>query len=274
MNENIRALFLNEGIACVSHLPFSLCRVTRPYLYEKKGLVPGTVFTFLMPYYLGEPENFSAYAMGRDYHLFVRELEGRILPKFKALYPEYEFLMFADHSPIDERHAAVLSGLGVFGKNGLVLNEYYGSYHFIGEILTNAPAKAFGRFTLFPLSSCLDCGACQRACPTGILRGEGEECLSAITQKKGTLTEEEKALMKRENTAWGCDACQRVCPYNKNALESGTIYTSIPFFKEKLIERFDSAALAALDEEAFSERAFSWRGRAVAERNAKILEEH
>jgi len=272
MNEDIRALFLNEGIACVSHLPFSLCRVTRPYLYEKKGLAPQSVLVFLIPYYAGEPENFSAYATGRDYHLFVRELEGRILPKFKALYPEYEFLMFTDHSPIDERHAAVLSGLGVFGKNGLVLNERYGSYHFIGEILTDAPAELFGAYTLFPLGSCIDCGACRAACPTGTLRGEGEDCLSAVTQKKGELSEEEKALMRKENTAWGCDACQRVCPYNVRAKEVGSIFSPIPFFNEGLIKRFDSAMLSALDEKAFAQRAFSWRGREVAERNAKILE--
>ena len=273
MNESMQNLFKDEGIKCLSHLPFSLCRVTRPYLYEKKGLVPQSVLVFLIPYYAGEPENFSAYAMGKDYHLFARELEERILPKIKALYPEYDFLMFADHSPLDERHAAVLGGLGVFGKNGLVLNEYYGSYHFIGEILTDAPTKAFGRFTLFPLASCLNCGACEEACPTEILRGEGKECLSAITQKKGELSEAEKALMKKENTAWGCDACQRVCPYNVRAKEVGSIFSPIPFFNEGLFKRFDSAMLSALDEKAFAQRAFSWRGREVAERNAKILEE-
>ena len=272
MKEELRRVFFCEGIECLSLLPFSACRVTRPYLYEKKGMLPKSVLLFLMPYYSGEPENLSAYAMGRDYHLFVRELEERLLPKLKALYPKYGFLTFADHSPIDERHAAVIGGLGIFGKNGLILNEKYGTYFFIGEILTDAPTEALGEYTLSPIRACADCGACKAACPTGILRGEGEECLSAITQKKGELSENDLALMKKENTAWGCDACQRVCPYNKAALESGSIYTPIPFFKEGLIRRFDSATLAALDETAFSERAFSWRGRAVAERNAKIFD--
>ena len=79
--------------------------------------------------------------------------------------------------------------------------------------------------------------------------------------------------MKEENTAWGCDACQRVCPYNVRAKEAGSIFSPIPFFKEKLIKRFDSEMLSSLDGDAFAERAFSWRGREVAERNAKILEE-
>ncbi len=273
MNEDIRALFCAEGIDAVSLLPFSLCRVTRSYLYEKKGMQPLSVIVFLIPYYAGEPENFSAYAMGRDYHLFVKESEGRLLPKIKGLFPKYNFLMFADHSPIDERHAAVLGGLGVFGKNGLILSEKYGSYQFIGEILTDAPTELLGDYSIFSMRSCEGCGACLSACPTGVLRGEGDNCLSAITQKKGELTESEKALLRRENTAWGCDACQRVCPYNIRAKAAGTLFSPIPFFKKDLISRFDSEMLSSLSDEAFATRAFSWRGREVAERNARILEE-
>ena len=273
MNESISLLFGEEKIDSFALLPFSACRVTRPYLYEKEGLVPQSAILFLMPYYTLTPENFSAYAAPRDYHLYIKALGKRLLARLEALYPKHRFFIFADHSPIDERHAAVLGGLGVFGKNGLLLSEKYGSYQFIGEILSDAPPSLLGEVTLFPLRSCLDCGACRRACPTGILGGSGTECLSAITQKKGELSEEEKALMRRENTAWGCDACQSVCPYNLRAKEAGTLITPIPFFKEKLIARFDSEMLAALDESAFAERAFSWRGRAVAQRNAKILEE-
>ena len=44
---------------------------------------------------------------------------------------------------------------------------------------------------------CEHCGACKRACPTGILRGEGVDCLSAITQKKGTLEDSEKEELIR-----------------------------------------------------------------------------
>lgn len=273
MNADIRALFEDEGIACLSLLPFSLCRTTKPYLYERASLSVHSVIVFLIPYFTVEPDNFSAYAASRDYHLFVKELEGRILPKLKALYPKNAFLMFADHSPIDERHAAVLGGLGVFGKNGLLLSERYGSYQFIGEILTDVPTDALGKYKVFSISSCEACGACLSACPTGILRGEGCDCLSAITQKKGTLSDEEMLLMQKENTAWGCDACQRVCPYNLRAKAAGTIETPIPFFKESIIKRFDSKMLSSLDEDAFSKRAFSWRGRAVAERNARILED-
>ena len=273
MIEQAMALFKAEHIDRTAHLPFALCRATKEELLLREDITPRTVILFLMPYYVDTPDNFSAYAAAEDYHYFVKELSARLLPALEALFPTYRFLCFTDHSPIDERHAAVLSGLGVFGKNGLLLTKEYSSFQFIGEIVTDLPPEALGEYRVFPFLSCEDCGACKRACPTGILRGEGEDCLSAITQKKGELSAEEKALMRAHRTAWGCDVCQNVCPYTLRAKASGSIYTDIPFFKENRITHFSGEMLSSLDKQAFARRAFGWRGRRVAERNAKILED-
>ena len=272
MKKSLKALFEEEHITHAALLPFSLCRVTHARLYERASLVAQSVIVFLIPYFVDTPDNFSAYAASEDYHLYVKELSARLLPRMEELFPGHRFLCYADHSPIDERHAAVIGGLGVYGRNGLLLSEEYGTYQFIGEILTDAPCEALGKESVFPVRGCEDCGACLRACPTGILRGKGEECLSAITQKKGKLTDEEQMLMRTENTAWGCDACQRVCPYTRRAEACGTIITPIPFFHRARITHFSAEILASLDDEAFARRAFSWRGRAVAERNARVLE--
>ena len=152
-----------------------------------------------------------------------------------------------------------------------MLSKQYGSYQFIGEILSDLPTEELGASDATLPSPCIGCDACLHACPTGALRGEGE-CLSAITQKKGVLSEEEKALLRRVGTVWGCDECQKVCPYTKEALFRKTAVTEIPFFREELILRLDRKTLDAMSDDAFRTRAFAWRGRAVPERNVRIFE--
>ena len=273
VTEQIKKAFSAEGIDKIALLPFSECCVTNPHLYEKRGFLPKSVLVFLIPYYTKAPDNFSAYAAAEDYHYYAKALYERMEGALRRLYPEGDFLGFADHSPIDERDAAIKGGLGVFGKNRLLISKEYGTYQFIGEFLSTLPPEAFGEVSVSPFTLCIGCGACQSACPTGVLRGESDACLSAITQKKGELTEEEKALMRNVGTAWGCDECQRVCPYTKEALRLGTALSQIPFFKENLILHLDTKAVEEMPDEAFSRRAFAWRGRKTVLRNTRILEE-
>ena len=115
-------------------------------------------------------------------------------------------------------------------------------------------------------SSPSHCGACKRACPAGILRGEGEDCLSAITQKKGELSDSEISLMIKFNTAWGCDLCQISCPHNKNPEK-----TPLEFFYRDRIDHLTRPLLDAMSKDEFKSRAFAWRGRKTVERNLDIL---
>lgn len=273
INEKIQKIFGDEHIAKVATLPFSECRVTNARLYEKRGFLPQSILVFLIPYYSVTPDNFSAYAAAEDYHFYANGLFARLQEKLKRLFPQGDFLGFADHSPIDERAAAVRAGLGVYGKNRLFISGEYGTYQFIGEILSTLSADALGEVSLSPFTSCIGCNACLAACPTGILRGESNECLSAITQKKGALNEEEKELMREFHTAWGCDECQKVCPYVKEAMHLGTLQTEIPFFKENLITHLSTEAIEGMSDEEFSRRAFAWRGRETVLRNTRVLEE-
>ncbi len=262
-----KKLFLSEGIEYAAALPISSVSLTREYLLTRiEGFAPRAVILFLVPYYAGDTENLSLYAASEDYHLYMRGLIGRMTTKLYKEYPEHQFHGFADHSPIDERMAAVRANLGIFGKNGLLLNPTYGSYVFLGEIFTDLSADALGSWEEVPLRSCEDCGACRRACPTGILRGEGEDCLSAVTQKKGELTDREIAWMRSVNSVWGCDLCQSACPYNQNARQ-----TPIPFFHQNRTPHLTLALLDAMDDEAFSRRAYAWRGRETVRRNLLLL---
>ena len=256
-------------IDCFAALPLSACKVTKPYLLERAGITEGSVLLLAVPYFTpacADPErNLSAYAVGRNYHAFFDALFEELLPLLKARYPEHRFAAFADHSPIAEIEAAARAGLGVIGKNGLLLTERYSSYVFLGELLTDALLP----YTLVQPRSCEDCGLCQSACPMSRIG----TCLSALTQKKGELDGEEIAALRRWGSCWGCDLCQEVCPHTLRALQSGTIYTPIPYFHESNIPKLTLDVLDAMEEDEFLQRAYSWRKRETIRRNLLLLQE-
>ena len=271
MPQNLLARLLEEEkIDCYAVIPFDACRITKKHLLERSLLSPQTAILFLVPYYAGETENLSRYASARDYHLYMRDLFARLIPAL-AEKTGYRFLGFADHSPIDERHAAALAGLGTLGENGLLINRKYGSFVFIGELLSDAPPSLLGAKEPSTPLRCSSCGACKKFCPSGCLRGEDAPCLSAVTQKKGELTAEEIALLRQGGSVWGCDVCQEICPHNQGIIREKQ-HTPIPFFKENRIGRLTRNMLDAMDDETFASRAFSFRGRAPLERNLTLLD--
>ncbi len=230
-----------------------------------KGRLPEnakSVIVACFPYLLNDSEylnrNVSKYAVVTDYHeVAVSRLETAI-SQLKKIYPDSEFAAFADNSPIPEVTAACYAGLGVRGDNTLLITEKYGSYVFIGEIVTTAEFKAADA----ELISCLKCGKCKKSCPSGAIGKNGFDksiCLSEITQKKGLLTEKEEQLMKDCGCVWGCDICQDICPMNKNAAVTE-------------IEEFLSSPKAQiLSGGDLSGRAYEWRGRKVIERNINLF---
>ena len=222
-----------------------------------------SVITVLFPYNLGEEiykdRNISRYSVPPDYHKICMEYLEKMSARFKEKYPGEEFVCFCDNSPIREVRAAVLCGLGTVGKNGLLINDKYGSYVFIGEIVTTAKLKGSNK----QVTTCINCGRCASACPTGCISQKENKnfaCLSSLTQKKGELNSKTAFLMKKSGIIWGCDICQEVCPMNK-----GVSLTDIPEFKVNLVFRVS-------DDTALDGRAFGWRGKGVIKRNLDAIE--
>ena len=258
----IQTFLAKEGIDLSAPVLLRDCRVTRSYLLSREGITDGTVIVLAVPYMsCDEPSrNLSAYAVPRDYHFYFRDLFARVLPLLREHFPTHRFAGFADHSPIDEIHAALTAGLGVMGDNGLLLTESYSSYVFLGEIITDATLPTA---PVRP-AACIRCGACLKACPVGLNKSK---CFSALTQKKGELTEEETHALDSHPLVWGCDICQEVCPYTISAKKRGTIYHTPSFFREQRIPTLTLDTLDNMDDEAFANRAYAWRGRNIIRRN-------
>lgn len=219
-----------------------------------------TVLTVLFPYLLEEKyytdDRLSRYAFPADYHAICGDMLEKICRDLTAVYPENRFVFFVDSSPIPEVQTACLSGLGVKGKNGLLIHKDYGSWVFIGEIVTDLAVEC----TSVNVRTCIGCNACLKACPTGALTENGHDvnrCLSHISQKK-KLTAEDEILLKKYDCLWGCDRCQTACPMNAKA-------------KTTPLARFRDTA-SALTEETDPPRAYAWRKNAVY-RNLELLEE-
>lgn len=268
MLEYIKSELAQFNIELISSLSLDECEITRPYLLEKNGIKSGSVVIFAVPYFTNsqdEQSNISAYAVSHDYHLFFATLFDKIIKNLKDKYPDNRFLGFTDHSPINEIKAAARAGIGVIGKNHLLITKQYSSFIFIGEIITDALLPSNAQ----KIEYCIDCGACENACPINM---KIEKCLSSVTQKKNSLTEDEIVLIKKHECAWGCDICQKACPYTKKAINEGTIYTSIDFFNENRTPYLTSEMINDMSEEEFKKRAYSWRGKKTISRNLEIIE--
>ena len=262
MLNTIRALLAEKEIDLFAPVLLRDCRIIRPYLLTREKIEDGTAIVLAVPYLSNEntDRNVSAYAVPRDYHLYFRALFAELLPLLRERFPDFHFAGFADHSPIDEVHAALTAGLGVIGDHGLLLTKPYSSYVFLAEIITDAilPTESPA------VGECLHCGACRRACPVQL---DKSRCLSALTQKKGALSEEEARLLDNHPLVWGCDTCQDACPYTAEAKKQGTLFRAPAFFREQRIPALTLDILDHMSDDDFTDRAYSWRGREVIRRN-------
>ncbi len=250
--------------------PFGFCDIAagQPYLdCRARSRIPEgarSIIVLAFPYYSGEhpKKNISRYAMIPDYHLVAGEYLRRICEKLRETYPEQQFEAFVDNSPLREVACGQAAGLGVIGENGLLINPTYGSYLFLGEIVTDldlTPSVPMGK-------DCLHCGACRRACPRGALQANGSVelslCRSHISQKKGELSQEEQEQLLQGRLIWGCDICNDVCPMNQNAALS-----PIPEFLDSVVPWLDEEQILAL----LDSRAYNYRGKKTILRNYSLL---
>ena len=222
----------------------------------------------LFPYFTGFNEgNLSLYARSIDYHLLIKNKLSMVCEFIRSLSSQADCEIFADIGAEVDRQLAFNAGLGFYGKNGMLINDDFGSWFFIGYILCSLPLQPDS-----PLEKqCMGCNKCIESCAGGALdKGfDISRCASHISQKKGDLTESEIAILKKSGLIFGCDVCQRVCPHNN--------ITPKPMkeFTEDLIHSVSLEDIENLSNKEFmrkyKNRAFSWRGKNVVLRNLHIL---
>lgn len=258
--EQIQQIFSGFGVEPVGFAPFSVVRLADKHPPAENIK---TVIMAAFPYRSAEPyqkTNLCLYARLPDYHQVIQALLTPVIAELQSRFPEAVFFPFADNSPVREVMAAAITGLGCIGKNGLLITPKYGSYVFLGGVMTDMVLDC----EVKPPASCEDCGLCISACPTAALSERGlnpARCLSAITQKKGELTEEEQQAIWASGMVWGCDACQLACPMNRDALS-----TPLRVFTLDIRPTLSETDL----EGDLSDRAFIWRGTEVLRRNLAL----
>jgi epoxyqueuosine reductase len=159
----------------------------------------------------------TAFAQYDDYHPFIKKLLRQLADFITSMTcPCMQFKICVDSSPLLERALAVRAGLGIIGKNRMLVNPRLGPQIFLGEIITNIELEPDK-----PLEdSCPDCDKCVAACPTGALKPDGSfdatKCISYLTIEANTDVPADLAP-KIGNHLFGCAECLLACPYQQKA---------------------------------------------------------
>ncbi len=212
----------------------------------------------------------SMSSWGTDYHRVLNGKMKSLVEKISEVV-DFEYKYFVDTGPLVDRELAVKAGLGYYGKNCSVINPSFGSFIFLGYILTNLDLEPDSRLE----EDCGDCDLCIRACPTKALEGSyrlnPKKCISYLTQTKGETPPD--LIKKMGIKLYGCDICQLVCPKNK-----GVKYSSheefIPTDTKGYLDLLDLLTISNKDfKKKYGNMAGSWRGKGILKRNAlNILE--
>lgn len=210
----------------------------------------------------------SRSAWGDDYHTVLRERLSRLEAWLKERVPSCKVLSMVDTGALSDRAVAERAGIGWSGSNCSIITPEWGSWVYLGEMITNLPLPPDKPVT----ESCGECTACIDACPTDALVGPGQlnaqRCISFVTQTKGVVSDE--LMRKIGNRLYGCDTCQVVCPENKG--KNWTHHPELQPDNEKAKPLLVPLLTIGNREfkEVYGTTSSAWRGRKPIQRNAVI----
>ncbi|MBT2641423.1 tRNA epoxyqueuosine(34) reductase QueG [Bacillus sp. ISL-41] len=215
---------------------------------------------------------FCRASWGTDYHAVLRDRLKKLEEYIVSKVPDARFKSMVDTGELVDRAVAERAGIGWSGKNCSIITPEFGSYVYLGEMITNIPFEPDT-----PMEDrCGSCNKCVDVCPTGALVQGGQldaqKCIAFVTQTKGFLADEFRE--KLGNRLYGCDTCQTVCPENKGKdFHFHEEMEPDPEIAKPLLKPLLSISNREFKEK-FGHVSGSWRGKKPIQRNAIIALAH
>ena len=187
----------------------------------------------------GEYGKISRYGWGRDYHKVMHQKLKKFSNWLQTQAENVKTRYYADTGPIQDKVWAERAGIGWIAKNGNLITREYGSWVFLGEILTNLSLTADRPHA----AHCGTCTRCLEACPTQAITKpfvvDANRCIAYHTIENRAKQLPEFMAAKLSGWVAGCDICQDVCPWNQRFAQETDIADFQPYpenVKPKLTE--------------------------------------
>ena len=198
---------------------------------------------------------FAYYAYGKVYHDVIRGKLKKLFEFISARQPELTGRYFSDSAPVLERFWAAQAGIGFVGKNSLLIIPGKGSFFFLGELIIDIELEYDSPIA----ENCGSCTRCLDGCPTSAIeepyKVNANKCISYQTiENRGEISSYVAPRLK--NYVFGCDICQKVCPWNRVS----TPHNTMEFMPNDSFMNLDLKKMLEMDEEEYRE---VFRGSAV-----------
>ncbi|HAC62829.1 MAG TPA: tRNA epoxyqueuosine(34) reductase QueG [Cyanothece sp. UBA12306] len=189
----------------------------------------------------------SRYGWGRDYHKVINKKLKALSQWLQNQGNSIQTRYYVDTGPIQDKVWAQRAGIGWIAKNSNVITREYGSWVFLGEILTN--------LTLIPdqphTQHCGTCTRCLDACPTGAIPQpfvvDANRCIAYHTIENPAEILPEAIASNLQGWVAGCDICQEVCPWNQRFAQETDIADFQPY-PQNLAPELKELAQMSLEE--------------------------